>query len=203
MIIYLLSTYLLLKNILKVLCYGIDNHSNYMLIFYMAMLEIKKYPDPVLRKKAAPIKDINGKLQNLIEDMVETMYKAYGIGLAAPQIGKSLRLIVIDISKREEKYPLIILLNPEIYFAEGKISSEEGCLSIPGYVSTIRRAEKVLVKGIDREGKTVEFEATGLLSRVFQHEIDHLDGILFIDRLSPIKKEFFKKRYLKKLKKNS
>ncbi|HHN64529.1 MAG TPA: peptide deformylase [Nitrospirae bacterium] len=164
----------------------------------MSVLEIKRYPDPVLKKKALPVEELNGELQGLIDSMIETMYAAPGIGLAAPQVGESKRLIVVDVSTREEKHPLIVLINPVIVSVEGKIDSEEGCLSVPGYTSTIRRSERVLVKGVDREGRPVEIEATGLLSRVLQHEIDHLDGILFIDRLSPIKKEFFRKRYLRK-----
>jgi len=161
----------------------------------MAILEIKKYPDPILRQKAVEVKDLNGSLQKLIDDMVETMYKAPGVGLAAPQVGKSLRVLVADISTKEQGYPLIILINPEIVEAEGKIDSEEGCLSVPDYYTTIKRHKKVLVKGLDRNGKPLEIEADGLLARVLQHEIDHLNGILFIDHLSPIKKEFFKKRY--------
>jgi peptide deformylase len=166
----------------------------------MSVLEIRKFPEPVLRKKAVPVEEINGAIKTLIDDMVDTMYAASGIGLAAPQIGESLRLIVSDVSVNEERRPLIVLINPEIVYSEGKVSSEEGCLSIPGYVSTIERASIVHVKGFDREGKEVEIEATGLLARALQHEIDHLDGILFVDRLSPIKREFFRKRYLRRLK---
>jgi peptide deformylase len=165
----------------------------------MAVLEIRRYPDPILRQKAEEVKDLNGALQRLIDDMIETMHEAPGIGLAAPQVGKPLRLIVADISAREEGHPLIVLVNPEIVEAEGRIDSEEGCLSVPDYYSTIKRHAKVLVKGLDREGKPVEIEAEGLLARVLQHEIDHLNGILFIDHLSPIKKEFFKKRYKRML----
>lgn len=165
----------------------------------MAVLEIKKYPDEVLKKKAFTVEDIDSDLQRLIDDMIETMYAAPGIGLAAPQVGVLKRLIVIDVSTKDEKYPLIVLINPEIVEADGFIDSEEGCLSIPGYTSTIKRAERVVVKGLDRNGKLVQIEGTGLLARALQHEIDHLEGILFIDRLSSIKREFFKKRYLKKL----
>lgn len=164
----------------------------------MAVLEIRRYPDPVLNKKAGPVEEINGKLQALIDNMVETMYAAPGIGLAAPQVGETKRLIVVDVSTKEEKHPLLVLINPMIISFEGRIDSEEGCLSVPGYTSTIKRAERVLVKGVDREGRSMEVEATGLLARVLQHEIDHLDGILFVDRMSPIKREFFRKRYLKR-----
>lgn len=166
----------------------------------MAILEIKRYPEEVLKKKALPTEDVNGNLQLLIDDMIETMYAASGIGLAAPQVGVSKRLIVIDISTRGEEYPLVVLINPEIVGTNGLIDSEEGCLSLPGQSMTLKRAEKVVAKGLNREGGSIEIEATGLLSRALQHEIDHLDGLLIVDRVSPIKREFFKKRYLKALK---
>lgn len=165
----------------------------------MAILPIRKYPDEVLKKKAAPVADINGSLQKLIKNMLETMYAAPGIGLAAPQVGESRRLIVLDLSTTDEKHPLIVLINPEITEAEGMVESEEGCLSVPGYSSVIKRAGNICVRGLDREGKPVEIEGTGLLARALQHEIDHLDGILYIDRMSAIKREFFKKRYQKTL----
>lgn len=164
----------------------------------MAVLEIRKYPDEVLKKKALPVENIDKDLQRLIDDMVETMHAASGIGIAAPQIGVSKRLIVVDVSAKEEKYPPVVLINPEIIETDDFTDSEEGCLSIPGYVSTIKRAEKVVIKGLDRNGKSVKFEADGLFAIAIQHEIDHLDGILFIDRMSYIKREFFKKRYLRK-----
>ncbi len=164
------------------------------------ILDIKKFPEDVLKKKALPVEIAEvDSIQGLIDDMIQTMYNAHGIGLAAPQVGISKRLIVVDVSTKEEKHPVIVLINPEIIEADGFIDSEEGCLSIPGFVSTIKRAEKVVVKGINRKGEPVRIEATGLLSRALQHEIDHLDGILFIDRMSSIKREFFKKRYLKKI----
>ncbi len=166
----------------------------------MAVLEIKKYPEPVLKQRAQEITDINGNLQELIDNMVETMYAAPGIGLAANQVGELKRVIVVDITAGKEKGNLIVLVNPEIAEAEGKTDSEEGCLSVPKYTSIIKRAKKVLVKGLDRDGNPVEIEAEGLLARAFQHEIDHLEGVLFIDRLSPIKREFFRKRYKKILK---
>ncbi|MEC4684412.1 MAG: peptide deformylase [Nitrospirota bacterium] len=165
----------------------------------MSVLEIKKYPDPVLKKKALFVENIDGALQELIDDMIDTMYDAPGIGLAAPQVGESRRIIVVHINLKEEAHPLIVLVNPEIVQVDGKVVSEEGCLSVPGYVSNIERAGMVLVKGFDREGRPVEVEAEGLLSRALQHEIDHLDGILFVDRMSPIKREFFRKRYLRRM----
>ncbi len=166
----------------------------------MAILEIKKYPEKVLKQKAAAVDRIDGELQRLIDDMIQTMYAAPGIGLAAPQVGVSRRLIVIDVNGREEEeIPLIVLINPEIKAADGEMASEEGCLSLPGYIADVKRAERVLVSGLDRKGKQVEIEGRGLLSRVLQHEIDHLNGMLLIDRISSIKREFFKKRFQKAL----
>jgi peptide deformylase len=166
----------------------------------MALLEIKKYPEMVLTKRAVPVEDINRDLQFLIDDMIETMYGAPGVGLAAPQVGVSQRVMVVDVSLREgEKTPLIVLINPEMVHAEGEIESEEGCLSLPGFITTVKRADKVVVKGINREGSPVEIEGEGLLSRALQHELDHLNGRLLIDRMSSIKREFFKKRFKKAL----
>jgi peptide deformylase len=166
----------------------------------MAVLEIKKYPERVLKEKATPVADIDSEIQRLIDDMIETMYAAPGIGLAAPQVGVSKRIIVIDVSVKEgEKTPLIVLINPEIITAQGEIESEEGCLSLPGYITTIKRAERVTVEGLNRDGVKIRIEGDGLLSRALQHEIDHLEGKLLIDRISSIKREFFKKRFKKAL----
>lgn len=166
----------------------------------MAVLEIKTYPEKVLKEKALPVENIDGQIQRLIDDMIETMYAAPGIGLAAPQVGVSKRIIVLDVSVREEeKMPLIKIINPEIVNYEGETDSEEGCLSLPGYTTTVKRAEKVLVRGLNREGMPVEIEGEGLLSRALQHEIDHINGTLLIDRISSIKREFFKKRFQKSL----
>lgn len=162
------------------------------------MREIKTYPEKVLKRTAAPVEEIDGGLQRLIDDMVETMYAAPGIGLAAPQVGESKRLIVVDLSHREDnKAPLIVVVNPEIVESEGEIESEEGCLSLPGYLTNVNRAENILVRGVDRDGNPLEIECSGLLCRALQHEIDHLNGTLLIDRISRIKREFFKKRYRK------
>jgi len=161
----------------------------------MSVLSIVKYPEKVLRDKTVPVGDIDGCLQKLIDDMIETMYAAPGVGLAANQVGVSKQLAVIDISLRDENIPLIVLVNPEIVHFEGEIEEEEGCLSIPDYTTVIKRAIKVGVRGFDREGRPVEIEAEGLLARALQHEIDHLNGVLFVDRMGRIKREFFKKRY--------
>ncbi len=166
----------------------------------MALLEIKKYPEKILKQKTAPLETIDGDIHHLIDDMIETMYAVRGIGLAANQVGISKRLCVIDTSGREEKSQLIVLINPVIIEKEGTEESDEGCLSIPGYLPIIKRSAKVTVKGLNREGKPIQLEADGLLARALQHEIDHLDGLLIIDRISPIKREFFKKRYKRSLK---
>lgn len=167
----------------------------------MALLEIKRYPEKVLKEKASPVEDIDGALQRLIDDMIETMYGAPGIGLAAPQVGVSKNLIVADIGADENgrEIPLLVLINPEIISSENEIESEEGCLSLPDYRTNVKRAEKVFVRALNREGNPVEIEGSGLLSRALQHEIDHLNGILLIDRISSIKREFFKKRFQKAL----
>jgi peptide deformylase len=164
----------------------------------MALLEIKKYPDKILKQKTAEISNIDAGTQKLIDDMLETMRYAHGLGLAANQIGILQRLCIIDLSLKEDnKVPLIILINPIIVEKDGVVDAEEGCLSLPGYMTTIKRAEKVFVKGLNREGKQIELEGTELLGRALQHEIDHLDGLLMIDRMSPIRREFFKRRYKK------
>jgi len=167
---------------------------------YMALLDIKKYPEKILKEKTTSVESIDAHIQHLIDDMIETMHALRGLGLAANQVGISKRLSVIDTSIREEERPIIVLINPVIIEKEGMIEAEEGCLSIPGYMTTIKRAERVYVRGLNREGKTIEIEGIGLLARALQHEIDHLDGLLFIDRMSPIKRQFFKRRYKKFLK---
>ncbi len=165
----------------------------------MALLRIRTYPDRVLREKARDVSNITGDLQHLIDDMVETMYAAPGVGLAAPQVGISQNLLVIDVNSREEKrHPLISLVNPVIMAAEGISEEEEGCLSLPDFKSMVERASRVFVKGFDREGKPVEIEADGLLAIALQHEIDHLRGKLILDKASPLKRSLYKKRIFKK-----
>jgi peptide deformylase len=165
----------------------------------MALLEIHKYPDKILKQKTGQVENLDGQLQRLIDDMVETMHYARGLGLAANQIGVSQRLCVIDLSIKDEQFPLLVLVNPVIMEKEGTVDAEEGCLSLPGHMASIKRAEKLFVKCLDREGRDIRFEAAGLLARAIQHEIDHLDGFLIFDRMSPIKREFFKRRYKKSL----
>lgn len=161
----------------------------------MSVREIKKYPDKVLTKKTAPVDSFDKELQKLIDDMIETMYAAPGVGLAANQVGVSRQLLIIDTGIKEEQEAIIILANPEIIESEGECSSEEGCLSIPEYTTMVKRAEKVRVKGLDRHGVPLEIEAYGLLAKALQHEIDHLNGLLLVDRIGRIKREFFNKRY--------
>jgi peptide deformylase len=167
----------------------------------MALRDIRKFPDPVLRKKTDRVTKINGAIERLIEDMVETMHAAPGVGLAANQVGVPLQVAVIDLSAREDKekrHPLLVIINPEILSLEGSVVEEEGCLSIPEYAEKVKRAARVKVRAQDRTGKAFELEAEGLLAKALQHEIDHLNGLLFVDRLSPLKKNIFKRR-LKKM----
>lgn len=169
----------------------------------MAILEIRKFPDEVLKRKALPVEEINGRLQSLIDDMIETMYAAPGIGLAAPQVGVSRRLIVVDIGYKDGKSSLLTIINPELILSEEIIDSEEGCLSLPGHILNIKRSARVVVKGMDRHGNPLEIEAEGLLARALQHEIDHLDGILILDRLGPFRKELLKKQILRERRDNT
>ncbi|WP_454780298.1 peptide deformylase [Legionella sp. WA2022007384] len=158
----------------------------------MAIHTILYLPDSRLRDVAKPVTHFDDKLQTLIDDMFETMYDARGVGLAAPQIGVSLRLSVIDIIGDKENQ--LVIINPEIIASEGEKKFEEGCLSVPGAYDTVIRAEKVTVKALDRNGKPFEIEAEGLLAECLQHEIDHMNGKLFIDLLSPLKKAMARKK---------
>ncbi len=167
----------------------------------MAILKVKTYPDSVLRCHAKPVEGVNREIWKLIDDMAETMYDAPGIGLAANQVGELKRVVVIDIQKEGESTGLIALVNPEIVEKKGNIAVEEGCLSVPEFFSEVKRAEEVRVRALDLDGKEIEIDAKGLLAVVLQHEIDHLDGKLFIDRLNPIKREIFKRKWKKKKKK--
>lgn len=202
----------------------------------MALLKILKYPDPFLRKKCAPVEEVDADILKLLDDMTETMYAARGVGLAATQVGADKRVIVIDVSPwyrndgedeegegaedgnkpeeyeegaeppreepAEEEYDgpgLMELINPVIVSSEGEAIADEACLSIPGFSSEVKRKYKVVVEAYNREGEPIEIEAEDLLARVFQHEIDHLDGILFIDRLSRLKRELLVRKIEKSL----
>lgn len=166
----------------------------------VSLLPILIYPDPVLRQKAAHIENIDDNIQRLIDDMIETMREAPGVGLAANQVGRPVRLVVLDVERREPGTGLIVLINPELVSATGRTKSEEGCLSIPGYFAGVIRHQQVVVRGMDREGKQIEITADGLLSIALQHEMDHLEGKLFIDRISPIVRDIFKRKWKKKSK---
>jgi peptide deformylase len=163
----------------------------------MALLEIRHYPDPVLKKVAAPVTEFDESLRQLAHDMAETMYAAPGVGLAAPQVGISKRLTVIDCSARDEGAQLLILINPEIIDREGDSCEEEGCLSVPEYYARVDRSARVKVRFQDLDERTRVIEAEGLTAIACQHEIDHLDGILFVDHLSPLKRSIFRKKWKK------
>ncbi|KTD64623.1 peptide deformylase [Legionella spiritensis] len=158
----------------------------------MAIRKIVYLPDAVLRQVAKPVETFDDSLQTLIDDMFETMYSVNGVGLAAPQIGVSLRLSVIDVIG--DKTQQIVIANPEIITAEGEKEYQEGCLSVPGVYDTVVRAEKVTVRAQDRHGQAFEMTADGLLGECFQHEIDHLHGKLYIDLLSPLKRSMARRK---------
>ncbi|MBP1728023.1 MAG: peptide deformylase [Deltaproteobacteria bacterium] len=156
---------------------------------------ILTYPDPELKKKSAPVTVINEKVRELARDMAETMYAAPGVGLAAPQIGAHQRIIVIDVAGQDEPPALITAINPVIIHADGDAYEEEGCLSVPKYAANVRRHARVVVKGLNLDGEEVTWRADNLLAIAFQHEIDHLDGILFIDHISQLKRDIFRRKY--------
>lgn len=155
---------------------------------------ILTYPNPELKKKSAPVTIITDAVRQLARDMAETMYDAPGVGLAAPQVGVHQRIIVIDVSSKDEAPDLITAINPVIVHAEGQTYEEEGCLSVPKYAANVRRHARVVVKALDLDGNEVTWHAEDLLAIAFQHEIDHLDGILFVDHLSPLKRDLFQRR---------
>jgi peptide deformylase len=164
----------------------------------MAVRPIVKYGHPMLHEPSQPVREIDGDIRRLLDDMVETMYAAPGIGLAAPQIAVPLRVIVVDLSVGEDKSQLIKLVNPEFVVREGEQRHEEGCLSVPGFGGSPLRPARVVVKGLDPDGKERTYEATELLARAFCHEIDHVDGLLFVDRLTPLKRDLLKRKLRKK-----
>ncbi len=164
----------------------------------MALLEILHFPDPRLRKKAQPVDKVDDQIRQTVDDMLETMYAAPGIGLAATQVNIQLQIIVMDIT--EDKNSPICLINPQIVEKEGVEEMQEGCLSVPGIFEKVQRAEKIKVKALDKNGNTATQEADGLLAVCIQHEMDHLDGKLFVDYLSPLKRERIKKKLQKQQK---
>ena len=158
----------------------------------MAILKLLHYPDQRLRKIATPVSEVDSNIQTLVDDMFETMYKAPGIGLAANQANIFKRVIVVDIS--ENKNEPLCLINPEIFFQEGKVKMDEGCLSVPGIYEPVDRAERIAFKALDRDGNSYEKNAEGLLAVCIQHEVDHLEGKLFVDYLSEMKRQRIRKK---------
>lgn len=163
------------------------------------ILEIKTFPDEILRKKAKPVEIFDEKIHKLLDDMAETMYQAPGYGIAAPQVGESLRMVVIDDTAGKVKGRLIEVINPEILEKSGEIMEEEGCLSIPGEYAYVKRFARVKVKCFDRYGKEKIIDGDDRLARILQHEMDHLDGTLFIDKLPSLKRETIKKHVKKRI----
>ncbi|MDA0747523.1 MAG: peptide deformylase [bacterium] len=154
----------------------------------MAILEIKKFGCPALRKKTQRVEAVDEAVQRLVDEMFETMYAAEGIGLAAPQVGVNQRVVVLDVTPSDPSAGPMTLINPEVVHAEGEAVGEEGCLSLPGVVGDVKRAERVRVRALDREGNPFEVEMYDISSRAAQHEMDHLDGILVTDRFSAIRR---------------
>ena len=158
----------------------------------MSILTILEFPDERLRKKAAVVKTVDDKIKKLVDDMLDTMYQSHGVGLAATQVDVHQRVIVIDVS--DEKDDPLFLINPEVIEKDGIKESEEGCLSVPGFFEKVNRAEHIKVKALNREGQSFEFEARDLLAVCVQHEMDHLNGKLFVDYISALKRQRIKKK---------
>lgn len=158
---------------------------------------ILTYGHPILRQPTRPVRGLDGDLDQLIADMVETMYAAPGVGLAANQVGSSHRVFVANPSEDHDPAKLLVLINPELVEAEGETVGEEGCLSVPDFREEVRRARRVLVRGLDRDGRPIQIEAEDLLARILQHELDHLNGMLFVDRLSPAKRDILRRKLRK------
>ncbi len=167
----------------------------------MAILEILKYPHPVLKNRSREVDQIDRELRKLIQDMTETMYDAGGVGLAAPQVGISRRVIVVDVSPMDAQQSLFAVINPEIVFEDGDVDHEEGCLSVPDCLEMVKRREKVKVRGISPDGKNVEISGEGILAFALQHEIDHLNGVLILDKLSPLNRDVYRRKVKKERRK--
>lgn len=166
----------------------------------MTVLDIVTYPADILKNGALPVKNIDGKLQKLIEDMAQTMYTHQGVGLAAVQVDSGLRVVVYDVSQERDGSLLRVVINPEITAAQGEcVSEQEGCLSVPELRTDVKRSATVQVSGLDREGNPLIIEAGGLEAIVLQHEIDHLNGTLILDRASRLKREFYKRKIEKRI----
>jgi peptide deformylase len=167
----------------------------------MAVLEILKYPHPVLKKRSEAVIEIDEEVKKLIHDMRETMYGAGGVGLAACQVGVPRRVIVLDVSPMDSQHTFFALINPEIISEEGEVDHEEGCLSVPDYLEKVKRKEKVCVRGVSPEGAETEIKGDGILAIALQHEIDHTNGILILDRVSQLKREIYRNKLKKEKRK--
>ncbi len=166
----------------------------------MALLKIRKFPDPALKNAAQPVENIDGGVASFLESMTQTMYAAPGVGLAAPQVGDARRLVVLDTDHEHPGKNLLKLINPRIVESDGSILWEEGCLSVIDFTADVQRAAKVLVRAWTPDEKEIDLEGEGLLAIALQHEIDHLDGKLFIDRISRIKRELYRRKLAKLIK---
>ena len=167
----------------------------------MAALEILKYPHPILRKRSEVVNHINEEVKKLIQDMRETMYQAGGVGLAACQVGVSRKVIVLDVSPLDPQHSFFALINPEIISEEGEIDHEEGCLSVPDCLEKVKRREKVCVRGLSPEGRDIEIKGEGILAIALQHEIDHTNGVLILDKISRLKREIYRNKLKKEKRK--
>ena len=167
----------------------------------MAVLEILKYPHPLLKKRCKNVEEIDDEVRELIHNMIETMYDANGIGLAACQVGVPLRVIVLDVSPIDPQQGLLVMINPEIISEEGEIDHEEGCLSVPDCIEKVKRKEKVFVRGISPKGEGMSVGGEGILGFALQHEIDHLNGVLILNRMSGLKREIYRRKLKKEKRK--
>jgi peptide deformylase len=167
----------------------------------MAALEILKYPHPILKKRSEMVNQINEEVRKLIQDMRETMYQAGGVGLAACQVGVPRRVIVLDVSPLDPQHSFFALINPEVISEEGEIDHEEGCLSVPDCLEKVKRREKVCVRGLSPEGRDIEIKGEGILAIALQHEIDHTNGVLILDKISRLKREIYRNKLKKEKRK--
>ena len=167
----------------------------------MAVLEILKYPHPILKKRSQAVSQIDEEVKKLIQDMKETMYGASGVGLAACQVGVSRRVIILDVSPMDPRHSFFALINPEIISEEGEIDHEEGCLSVPDCLEKVKRKEKVCVRGLSPQGMEIEIKGDGILAIALQHEIDHINGVLILDRVSRLKREIYRNKLKKEKRK--
>jgi len=167
----------------------------------MAVLEILKYPHPLLKKRCKEVERVDAEVRKLIQNMTETMYAVNGIGLAACQVGVPRRIIVLDVSPLDYEQSLFAMINPEVILEEGEIDYEEGCLSVPDCLEKIKRREKIRIRGTSPEGKEMEVEGEGILAIALQHEIDHINGVLILDRVSRLKREIYRNKLRKEKRK--